>query len=268
MIALGYMGAFLAGVVLGLLGGGGSILSVPLFAYLFGVSASVATAYSLFLVGMTSLVGTMSYLRQRRVDFRVGLYFLVPSMLGVWLARRMVLPSIPPVVLRLESFTLAKDSLILLVFALVMGLASYSMLRRKPSRALETVSSDAPNHSRISLYGLGAGALMGFVGAGGGFLIIPVLVSLGRLEMKRAVGTSLFIITVSSLFGFGGDVLAGAVLDWKILGGCTVLSIAGVLLGAQLSARVPSGVLKRAFGFLVLSIAILMVASELMPLGR
>lgn len=260
MIILGYLGAFFVGLVLGLLGGGGSILCVPVFVYFFGIAASLATAYSLFVVGISSLVGTYSYFRQSLVDFRVGPFFLIPSLIGVWVSRRLILPSLPPIVSGM-GFSIGKDRLILLVFSAVMGLASYSMLRGR--RTVEEALPSAPKPVSVPLYGLMAGVLMGFVGAGGGFLIIPILVGLGKIEMKRAIGTSLFIIAASSLFGFAVDLLAGIALDWAFLAGFSALSIVGIFVGAGLSSRVPSHALKRAFGFLVLTIALAIVTREL-----
>ncbi len=256
------MAAVFVGFALGLLGGGGSILTVPALVYLFHIPATQATLYSLFVVGITSLVGTLDYLRLGLVQFRVGAYFLFPSLLGVWFARRVVLPLIPETLLELEGFILTKDRLILFVFAAVMILAAYSMLRnRKPQpSALSGVESN--QLQRIPWYGLGAGSLMGFVGAGGGFLIIPVLVVLGKMEMKPAIGTSLFIITLSTLFGFAGDLLKSIPLDWLFLLSFSGLSVAGVFLGVQVGKKVPPQRLKRLFGFMILGVSLLILLKE------
>jgi len=262
LIVLGYISAVLVGFTLGLFGGGGSILTVPVLAYLFQVPASLATMYSLFVVGITSLVGTIGYLRQRLVDFRVGAFFLFPSLLGVWIARRVLLPAIPESLIQGDGFSLTKDRLILLVFASVMGLASYSMLRRPKQLPNEPPAPTKSRIKHIPIYGFMAGSLMGFVGAGGGFLIIPVLVSLGRMEMKPAIGTSLLIITLSSLFGFLGDFLNAASVDWTFLFTFSVLSIVGVFLGAQLGKKVSAQALKRGFGFMILGVSLLIVLKE------
>jgi len=262
LIALGYISAILVGFALGLLGGGGSILTVPVLAYLFQIPASLATMYSLFVVGITSLVGTIGYLRLRLVDFRVGAFFLFPSLLGVWIARRVLLPAIPDSLMQGGSFVLTKDRLILLVFAGVMGLASYSMLRRPKQLPNDPRAMAKPGSKHIPIYGFMAGGLMGFVGAGGGFLIIPVLVGLGKMEMKPAVGTSLLIITLSSLFGFAGDFLNASSVNWSFLLTFSSLSIAGVFLGAQLSKKVSAQALKRGFGFMILGVSLLMVLKE------
>lgn len=263
MISLGYISAVMVGFALGLLGGGGSILTVPVLAYLFRIPASLATTYSLFVVGITSLVGTIGYLRLRLVDFRVGAFFLLPSLLGVWIARRILLPAIPEILITGDGFSLTKDRLILLVFAGVMGLASYSMLRGRKEAPNEGHALLKPRLTQISLYGLMAGSLMGFVGAGGGFLIIPILVGLGNMEMKPAIGTSLLIITLSSLFGFAGDFLKASVVDWLFLFIFSSLSIVGVVLGAQLSKKVPAQALKRGFGFVILGVSLFMMLKEI-----
>lgn len=263
MIALGYISALLVGFALGLLGGGGSILTVPVLVYLFGIPASLATMYSLFVVGVTSLVGTLGYLRLKLVDYRVGTLFLVPSLLGVGLARRVLLPLLPQILFASPTFSLSKDRFILLVFAGVMGAAAYSMLRRRPGTTQATPKLGQVRLNRIPAYGFAAGALMGFVGAGGGFLIIPVLVGLANLEMKLAIGTSLMIITLSSLSGFVGDYVKAATVDWAFLASFAGLSIAGVFIGARLSAKVPAQTLKRGFGYLILFVSLLMVTKEI-----
>lgn len=263
----GYLGVFLVGGVLGLLGGGGSILSVPILTYLFGFPASTATVYSLFLVGVSSLIGTASYLQRNLVAPKVGTFFLVPSIAGVTFARRIILPALPAEIIHVENFVLTKDRLILLVFALVMVIASYSMLRaRGETSPLPAGSEGSP--VRIGTFGFAAGLLMGFVGAGGGFLVIPVLVEWGKLPMKLAIGTSLLIITVSSLMGFAGDIAAGTPVDWRFLTVLCVLSILGVLAGARVSTHISGARLKRAFGILVLAIALIIVVSELVGGAR
>lgn len=219
--------------------------------------------YSLFVVGITSLVGTIGYLRLGLVEFRMGALFLLPSLLGVWIARRVVLPAIPISLFQIGGFALTKDRLILLVFAGVMGLAAYSMLRTKKKAADGPEKLPESRLTLIPLYGLLAGSLMGFVGAGGGFLIIPVLVTLGQMEMKPAVGTSLFIITLSSLFGFAGDFLKSSDVAWSFLLTFSSLSIAGVFLGAQLGKRVSAQGLKRAFGLMILGVSLLMMVKEI-----
>ena len=259
---MGYIAAILVGFSLGLLGGGGSILTVPVFTYLFEVPAYQATMYSLFVVGITSLVAAFSYLRLKLVDFRVGVFFLVPSLIGVWIARRVALPAIPDLLFQTDGFMLTKDRVILLTFAAVMGLASFSMLRGRKADPLPQTVAAAPNRARISLYGFLAGCLMGFVGAGGGFLIIPVLTGLGKMEMKSAIGTSLFIISLGSLSGFAGDFLISTSIDWHFLLVFSSLSICGVFVGVQMSKRVSARNLKRGFGFLVLGIGLLMTLKE------
>lgn len=263
MIVLGYISAVLAGFALGLLGGGGSILTVPVLVYLFQIPVSLATLYSLFVVGTTSFVGTVGYLRLKQVNFRVGALFLFPSLLGVWLARRVLLPTLPESLIHVDGFSLTKDRLILWVFAGVMGAASYSMLRSRKQLPTTFKAQPKLGLTHLPFFGLLAGSLMGFVGAGGGFLIIPVLVGLGKMEMKPAIGTSLFIITLSSLFGFAGDFSNASRVDWSFLSTFASLSITGVFLGAQLSKKISAQVLKRGFGFMILGVSLFMVIKEI-----
>jgi uncharacterized protein len=250
-----------AGFALGLFGGGGSILTVPVLVYLFGIPASLATVYSLFVVGITSLVGSSGYLHRKLVDFRSGALFLLPSMLSVWMARRVLLPAIPDSLFQWGSFVLTKDRLILVTFAALMAWASYSMLRRqRPERG---VSETNPKPGRFLIYGFVAGSLMGFVGAGGGFLIVPALADLGKMPMKAAVGTSLVIIAVSSLWGFGSELWSAPNLDWSFLARLCGLALAGVFVGEQAGKRVSSRALKRGFGWMILVVSFWMVLKEI-----
>jgi len=259
---LGYIGIFGVGFVLGLLGGGGSILSVPVLVYLFGIPAAAATVYSLFIVGSAALLGMLTYLRQGLVNFKVALLFLFPSMIGVTLSRRRFLPGTPAIIGNIGTVEVTRDRLILFIFSIVMALAAYSMLRtRPPSAEKKTIGPAAP--FIIAIYGIVAGVLMGFVGAGGGFLIIPILVGLGRLDMKVAVASSLLIIASSSLFGFAGDVWAGVSVDYRFLLTLALFSFAGVFVGTRLSGKIPAGVLKRTFGYLIMAVALFILVKEI-----
>jgi uncharacterized membrane protein YfcA len=261
MILLGYAGIFAAGLVLGLLGGGGSVLGVPILVYLFRLPASAATTYSLLLVGSSSLIGVVAYLRQRLVDFRAGTLFLLPSLLGVLLARRILLPALPDELFRAGAFVLTKDRLVLLVFAAVMGAAAHAMLCR-------TGKNDAKRArgrpTKLLGAGLVAGLVMGFVGAGGGFLVVPVLVRTAHLDMKRAVATSLFVLFGSAWFGVTSDGLTGASIDGAWASVLVSVSFAGVIVGTILSSRTPAHRLKRWFAYLVAVIALAITVKELL----
>lgn len=253
--AVGYLLAITVGVSLGLIGGGGSILTVPILYYLFGVDAELATAYSLFVVGATSVVGTVGYQRRGLLDVKTGVIFAIPAFVGVYATRLWVVPAIPDPVLSTASYSLSKNTLIMGAFAIVMLMAAIAMIRRKGQ------GSDAGDEQTgtrqikvhwVALEGLIVGAVTGFVGAGGGFLIIPALVILAGLPMKTAVGTSLMIISAKSLVGFGGDVVAGRAIDWGFLAVVTALAIVGIFIGTKLSKVVPGKKLEPAFGWFVL----------------
>ncbi|AYB31076.1 sulfite exporter TauE/SafE family protein [Chryseolinea soli] len=248
MEIVGYLASVCIGLILGLLGGGGSILSIPILVYLFHVDAVYASAYSLFIVGTTSLVGTIPKYKEQLVNIKTGFQFGIPSILTIFTTRRWIVPAIPDVIWQTDSVIITKRLLLLGLFAVLMVLASISMIRGR-----QEFKSDERSYAAffIVLEGILIGFLTGLVGAGGGFLIIPALVLLTGLTFKAAVGTSLFIIAVNSLTGFLGDVMNYRI-DWEFLLLITALAIAGVLIGSRLSNKIPSAQLRRAFGWLVL----------------
>lgn len=260
---VGYLSAVLMGSVLGLIGGGGSILTVPILVYLFKIPPVLATAYSLFIVGLTSIFGMLGYLKPRLVQFKTGIVFSIPAMIGVFSARKYLVPLIPEKLLQLAGFTLTRDVLIMGLFALMMVLASVSMIRKPRPSQVQEARPELPESAKIALVGLeglSVGVLTGLVGAGGGFLVIPVLVHFAGLEMKTAVATSLLVISIKSLVGFLGD-LGGQELDWAFLGGFSVFTVLGALLGVWLSKFVPSDRLKPAFGWFVLLMGIFILVN-------
>lgn len=259
---LGYLGAAGVGLVLGLIGAGGSILCVPIFVYCFGIAPLTATVYSLFVVGLSALTGAAGYYRQGFLNLRVGTFFLVPAFAGIFAARRFLVPSLPEVILRIGGFTLTREGLVLVVFAGVMVAAALSMLRSGP------VSPRAGrNYGLVAVQGLFVGTLTGFVGAGGGFLIVPGLVILVGLPMKEAVGTSLGIITANSLFGFAVGAAALERIDWLPLLVFLGFAVAGNLLGMYLGRFVSGARLKSGFGWFVLGMGIYILIRELTPWG-
>ena len=252
-------GAGLMGITLGLIGGGGSILTVPLLVYGFAIPGASATLHSLFVVGTAAAAGAVPYAGRRGIDFESALLFYPASLVGVTLARRWALPSVPDT-FDLAGLSLSKDLLVLGLFAAVMIAASWSMLR-KPGSA----ESAPPQRSlrRIGMTGLGVGALTGFVGAGGGFLIVPALVNRLGLPMERAVGTSLLIIALNSLSGFSVDLLRGAAVRWDLLFLVTGAALIGIFAGTSLSKRIPGTRLKPAFGWFVLIMGSLMMFRQI-----
>ena len=258
---LGYVGAIIIGLTLGLIGGGGSILTVPVLVYLSGVTAVTATAYSLFIVGFSSLVGSVTYMRKGLVSFKTALIFGIPSIIAVYITRRYVVPAIPDEVFTLGSLLVTKDILLMLIFAVLMIFASYSMIKGRKETEQEEVEQKF-NYPMIILEGAVVGLLTGLVGAGGGFLIIPALVILSKLPMKMAIGTSLLIISIKSLIGFTGD-LATREVDWAFLAIFSALAVAGIFLGSYLSNFIPGKKLKPAFGWFVLVMGVYILTKEL-----
>jgi len=252
METLGYAASVLMGLSLGLIGGGGSILTVPILVYLFAINPILATAYSLFIVGITALVGGLTYLKQGDVDLKTGFLFAVPSFIGVYLTRAYVIPSLPDTIMTVGNTIISKAFLIMLVFAVLMVVASLAMIRKpKPSAGKKTLSP-ATRVALIGLEGLIVGGVTGFVGAGGGFLIIPALVVLVGLPMKKGVGTSLFIIAAKSLIGFTGDLQHQVTIDWKLLLTVSGIAVIGLALGMVLGKKISEGLLKKGFGYFVL----------------
>tara|TARA_R110002072_G_scaffold287464_2_gene453089 strand:+ start:5540 stop:6343 length:804 start_codon:yes stop_codon:yes gene_type:complete len=257
---LGYLSALVIGIVLGLIGGGGSILTVPVFVYLFAVNPVTATAYSLFVVGLTALVGAFQNIRKGLVDFKTAIVFAIPSFIAVYLTRRFLMPSIPDNLLTYGDFILTKNIAIMVFFAIIMLLASWSMLRNKRPEP-EPGTTIVYNYPLIIVEGFVIGILTGLVGAGGGFLIIPALVLLAKLPMKTAVATSLLIIAVKSLIGFIGDIETME-LDWNFLMVFSLLSIIGIFAGVKLNQLIDGKKLKKAFGWFVFLMAIYILLKE------
>mgnify|MGYP002785266513 CR=1 FL=1 len=261
MATLGYLAAAAIGITLGLMGGGGSILTVPVLVYLFHAPAQTATAYSLFLVGVTALVGALSMARRGLVDLRAALLFALPAFVSVAATPRWLLPSLPE---RLGPLT--RDQVLLVLFALLMLVTAVSMLRRRPDDP--SVADDAPPHKpdlwRTVPPSLAVGVLTGLVGAGGGFLIVPALVFVFRLPMKRAVGTSLLVIAANSAVGFLSDTTVRPHADWGFLAVLSAIAVAGILVGERLSRRIPAARLRPAFGVFLLAMGSWMVLRELL----
>lgn len=261
MELFGFLAAIFMGTVLGLVGGGGSILTVPILVYFLSIEPVTATAYSLFIVGLAALIGSVDYMKRGLVNYKVGAIFSVPALIGVYGVRRYGMPLLPESI-DLSIFIISKDALVLTVFSLIMLLASYSMIKgRKESNGNTDKKLNLP---LIAIEGLVVGGITGFVGAGGGFLIIPALVVLAGLEMKVAVGTSLLVIGAKSLLGFTGDIQVMQNIDWSFLAKFTILSIFGMFAGIYLSRIVPSKNLKTAFGWFVLIIGSSMLIQQLL----
>ncbi|PWH83096.1 permease [Algibacter marinivivus] len=256
---IGYVGALIVGLVLGLIGGGGSILTVPLLVYLLGYNPVVATAYSLFVVGTSSMVGTYQKHKKGLVDFKTGLAFSFPSFVAVYLSRRYLVPGIPETLFSIGDFDITKGMGIMIFFAIIMIIASYSMIKNRKEN-LE-LSRSQPYYKTF-IQGLIIGTITGIIGAGGGFLYVPALVIWANIPMKKAVGTSLIIVTINSLIGFIGDIQT-LDIEWTFLLIFTSISILGIILGVFLSKFISGKKLKKSFGYFVLVMATYIIYKEL-----
>lgn len=258
---VGAIASLLIGLTLGLIGGGGSILTVPVLVYLFNVDPLQATAYSLFIVGATSAIGAFPKYKEGQVNLKTALIFGAPSIIAVYATRKWVVPAIPTQIGQWGEFVLTKNVLLMLLFALLMVAASFSMISTQKSLGVAEKKSQFFNYPLILIEGAVVGLLTGLVGAGGGFLIIPALVILTGLPMKQAVGTSLLIIAAKSLIGFTGDVTEQAI-DWVLLGFVTAMSVVGIIVGNQLSKKIDGNKLKKGFGWFVLVMGLYILIKE------
>ncbi len=246
---IGYIAAIFMGVSLGLVGGGGSILTVPILVYLFSVDPLIATSASLFIVGAAALLGGALSFRRGEVHLNTAIQFAVPSFAGVFLTKNILVPKIPNQILSIQNFNVTKPLLIMGIFAVLMLLASFAMIKGK--KPIEKNPSEK-KWTSIAGQGFLVGGVTGLVGAGGGFLIVPALVNLVGLNMRSAIGTSLMIIAANSLFGFGLALHGGLNVDWKILGSILGVALVGLLVGSYYSKRVSEKKLKSGFGYFVL----------------
>ncbi|MGB3154005.1 MAG: sulfite exporter TauE/SafE family protein [Chitinophagaceae bacterium] len=262
MEIIGYIASLVIGISLGLIGGGGSILTVPVLVYLFGVEPVLATSYSLFIVGLSSLVGVIPKYKQGLVNLKTALIFGIPAIAAVFATRKFIVPVIPKQVFTLGDFIITKSILMMVLFAILMVAASVSMIRDKKKKAAAENGAQKFNYPMILLEGAVVGMLTGLVGAGGGFLIIPALVLLSNLPMKQAVGTSLLIIAAKSLIGFTGDV-SQYTMDWKLLLTISAIAVAGIFIGDALSKKIDGTKLKKGFGWFVLVMGIYIIVKEL-----
>jgi len=258
MEILVYVGALFIGLVLGLTGGGGSILTVPILVYLMSINPVTATAYSLFIVGTTSTFGAIQNYRKNLVDIKNGFIFAIPSFIAVYLTRKYIVPEIPKVIIE-SPFLITKDTFLMLFFAVIMVFGALSVLKKKSQN---TNSEEKRNLILIGIQTFTIGIIIGLVGAGGGFLIIPSLILFAKLPMRKAVGTSLFIIAMNSLVGFIGDV-QNLEIDWLFLLTFSAISVAGIFTGMYLTKYTNESQLKKIFAYFVLVMAAIILLKEM-----
>ena len=254
------------GLILGLIGGGGSLLGVPVLVYVMLVEADLATTYSLFIVGITALVGAISYLRKGEVSAEAILNFALASVATVFCMRKFIMPRIPSE-FEFNGHMIQKHTLIMVVFAFLILAASYSMIiNRKPNRIKDVKWNEFTKTPLgvpfVIVLGVLVGMITGFVGAGGGFIIVPVLMIFMRLNFKKAIGTSLSIITLNSLIGFVGNI-GHQPLDWKFLVTISAVCGVGILFGSLLSNKISSTKLKPAFGWFTLVVGVFVLVKEI-----
>ncbi len=255
---IGYLASLLIGITLGLIGGGGSILTIPILVYLFHINPKLATTYSLFIVGFSAAIGAARHYRLGNIKLQSALLFAIPSLVTLIFIRKIILPLIPETIYSSSSFTLTKDIFIMAFFAILMIVASYAMIKKSKNEVIIT----KPNPLKVIIIGAFVGIITGFLGAGGGFLIIPALLFFTGINMKQAVGTSLLIIAINSLFGFVGDVVNGVAIDYTFLFTISLCASIGILIGTMLSKRIDGAKLKPAFGWFVLVMGIYIITKE------
>lgn len=253
-----YCCALLIGLILGLTGGGGSILTVPVLVYIVGLTPVVGTAYSLFIVGMTAAFGSIQNYRNGVVVVRTALKFALPSLMGIFLTRKFIVPALPDVLFQNDFFPIRRDLFLMILFAMVMLMAASAMLRKKPVADNDEAQSPVKLFIKIFFIGI----IMGLIGAGGGFLIIPVLYYVAKLPMRKAIGTSLLIISLNSLVGFAGAIGTIAI-DWDFIMSFSAFSIIGVFIGIYSSRFFKESTLKKIFAFFVIIIALIILTREL-----
>ena len=259
MEIIGYLASILIGISLGLIGGGGSILTIPILVYIFHVNPRLATTYSLFIVGFTAAIGSIKHYQLGNLKFQSAIPFAIPSLVSIIVVRKFLMPIIPEIIFSIGSFSITKDIFIMLIFSVLMMMASYSMIKSKQ----EIVDESKTNIMKVAFMGSLVGVVTGFLGAGGGFLIIPALIFFTGLTMKEAVGTSLLIIAFNSLFGFLGDVINGVSIDFLFLLSIAFFALIGIFIGTFLSKKIDGAKLKPAFGWFVLVMGIYIVIKEI-----
>lgn len=262
METIGYIASVLIGMSLGLVGGGGSILTVPVLVYIFGISPVVSTSYSLFIVGSTSLVGAYGNYRRGLVNIKTALFFGLSSMVTVYLTRKLLLPLIPQNLFHIGHFQVTEPLLTMALFAVLMLAASIGMISGRQSQPGCLECDLGRNIVKLGFTAVGIGLTTGLLGAGGGFLLIPTLVLVLGMPMREAVGTSLLIIALNSLVGFAGD-LGHFVIDWYFLLTVTLVAVAGIFIGSLLARKLDSGQLKKSFGWFVLAMGCFILFKEL-----
>lgn len=258
---LGYFGAFLTGIVIGLFGGGGSILAVPIFVYLFKINPILATSYSMFVVGFSATIGTLINIKKKLIEYKTALIFTFPALISVFLTRRFVITNLPDIITTTGNFVFTKERVLMLFFSIMIMLSAFYMIKKSKTNIGSNLYAKR-NYYLLILIGLGVGLLTGLIGAGGGFIIVPALVLFARLVIRQAVATSLVIITFNSLIGFTSD-LTFLKIDWNFLLLFTTLSVLGIFVGTYSSNYIRESTLKTNFARFMILMAVVIIFKEI-----
>lgn len=260
MEILGYAFALLVGLVLGTLGGGGSILAVPILVLFFALEPKEATVYSLFVVGISSAIGVISHVRSRMIQPKTVLLFGIPAVISIACTRLFIIPQIPEIIWIGDSVVFEKNTFIMLLFGMLMILAAIPMIRGQKEHQ-NKLSRNRPGI--LMVFGLIVGFISGLVGAGGGFLIIPSLSIFMKVPIKNAIATSIFIIAINSLSGFIAEMIRpNLIIDWTLLLTFSGMAIIGLFLGLAFNHKINAAKLKRSFGIFVMLIGVCVVSYE------
>lgn len=266
LVFLGYSFSLAMGFILGLIGAGGSILTIPILVYMLDIKPILATSYSLFIVGFASFIGAMRYLYHGHVNIKAALIFAIPAMLMIFFTRLYIVPNLPDPFLTIYDLSISKNFFIMFLFACLMILAALFML--KPQKIKLIVPNKKSHHKKLMrfmnlvLSSSFIGFLSGLIGAGGGFLIIPTLIGIFKLDVKEAIGTSLMIIAINSLVGFNGDLMVGIDLDWVLIALFLSFTLIGMMIGTSIGKNVDPRKLKKLFGWFTLLIAVCIITKE------
>jgi hypothetical protein len=256
----------IVGLILGLVGGGGTTLLLPILVYALGIKSSLATSYSLVVIGFASIVGTWEYAKKQMIDYKKILFFAIPSLISIFLTRKFLFPTIPNELI-INSFNLQKDFFLMSIFSVALIVASLQMLKEKNTAKEILRNREATqNHLASICSGIGVGTFSGLVGVGGGFLIMPSLLWFCRIPIRTAIGTSIFIITINCSVGFLADISNLVALDWHILLISMGLTALGMIIGTKLSPLIPSLTLKKIYGWFTLAAGISILIYEITKL--
>lgn len=249
---LGALGALVMGASLGLFGAGGSILTVPILVYLFLYPPVLAAHYSLFVVGCVSAFGVFWQWREDNIHWAKIIGFAIPALFGMFVIKRLIIPALPQTI-PLFAFSITLNQFILAVFAILMIAASLSMIFLPALNQSDSPETSPPNLPLLALVGASIGLITGFVGAGGGFLIVPSLIFLARLSVKEATRASLFLISINSIFGFAAGTTNWPSVPFRSLLLLVAIALIGIVSGLWIQKRTAASKLKPAFGLFILA---------------